>query len=156
MNLKSFPGPLPHFNVGGAAVMVGETRGRRGMVCSQTFGGPQHASVEGTPAIEVPKNGAPALSMGAGCPSCLLTPPHSHSLQNSVWTGGVLVMGHVQTGWCLHPCQNPFRPSHTDPDTSCWPCPPPPASHHLISQCQPLYTVYCLHCFGFCIIYTVN
>lgn len=75
MNLKSFPGPLPHFNVGGAAVMVGETRGRRGMGCSQTFGGPQHASVEGTPAIEVPKNGAPALSMGAGCPSCLLTPP---------------------------------------------------------------------------------
>lgn len=101
MNLKSFPGPLPHFSVGGAAVMAGETRGRRGMVCSQTFGGPQHASVEGTPAIEVPKTGALALSMGAGCPSCLLTnpptptpPPSSpRSLQHSVWTGGVLVTG---------------------------------------------------------------
>lgn len=48
--------------------------------CSQTFGGPLCASVGGTPATEVPKAGALARAMGAGCPSCLLTPPPSAAL----------------------------------------------------------------------------
>ena len=82
MNLKSFPGPQPHIRVGG----VGDKR-EEGMVvvggCSQTFGGPLRASVGGgTPATEVPKAGALAGAMGAGCPSCLLTLPSFCSTQS--------------------------------------------------------------------------
>lgn len=87
MNLKSFPGPEPYIRVGGVE-MVGETRdgGVGGLVemgvCSQTFGGPLRASVGGTPATEVPKPGALAGAMGAGCPSCLLTLPSPCSTQS--------------------------------------------------------------------------
>lgn len=100
--------------------------------CSQTFGGPLRANDGGTPATEVPKAGALAGAMGAGCPSCLLTLPSLSALSPG---RGVLTMGFVQTGQCLLSCQSSFRPSHTltqrhthkytDPDTSCRPCPPP-------------------------------
>lgn len=53
----------------------------------------------GTPATEVPKPGALAGAMGAGCPSCLLTlpspPPVALSLGRRGADGGVCAGGTV-------------------------------------------------------------
>lgn len=85
MNLKSFPGPQLHIRVGGV-VMVGETEGGgeggNGGFAARLLGGPYVPVSRGTPATEVPKTGALARAMGAGCPSCLLTLPSLHSTQS--------------------------------------------------------------------------
>lgn len=88
MNLKSFPGPEPYIRVGGVE-MVGETRDGgvggdwwRWGFAARLLGAPYVPVLGGTPATEVPKPGALAGAMGAGCPSCLLTLPSPCSTQS--------------------------------------------------------------------------
>lgn len=177
MNLKSFPGPQPHIRVSG--VVVGETGREEGMVvmeeeaegrfAARLLGGPYVPVLGGTPATEVPKAGALARAMGAGCPSCLLTLPSLCS--TPVWAGGVLMMGFVQTRQCLLPCQSSSRllththmktdtrihriqtqaagPGRAHPLTSTS-SQPSQASHHLISQRQPL------HCLLFALFWALH
>lgn len=83
------------------------------------------------------------------------------------------MMGLVQTGQCLLPCQSSSRPSHTHmnthtnthrsrhklpavPTPSPRPAPSPPRLLIISLANASHSTVYCLHCFGLCIIYTVN
>ena len=69
MNFKSFPGPLPHFSVGGAAVRPGRQGGVAGDAIQPDFWGPQHASVEGTPATEAPRLVPSRCQWGRGAPA---------------------------------------------------------------------------------------
>lgn len=112
-------------------------------------------------------------SNGGRVPQLPANPPLP--LQHSVWAGGVLTMGFVQTGQCLLPCQSSSRPSHTltrrhthtrtDRSRHKLPAVPTPSPRLAPSPPRLLIislanashsTVYCLHCFGLCIIYTVN
>lgn len=134
---------------------------------SQTFRGPLCASVGETPDTEFPNVGALAVAMGVGCPSCLQTLPSCYSTQ-SVQEG--LTVGLMQTEHCLHPAGallDPLCLTHTYKQRSrhkllAVPTPSPQSTHGpprllIISLAKAsLSTVYCLHCFGLCIIYTVN
>lgn len=147
--------------------------------CSQTFGGPLRASVGGDPCHRGSQGWCSRQSNGGRVPQLPANPPLL--LQHSVWAGGVLTVGFAQTGQCLLPCQSSSRPSHTHTHTRtkthththtrihrsrhklpAVPTPSPrlapsPPRLLIISLANASHsTVYCLHCFGLCIIYTVN
>lgn len=137
----------------------------RGWCYSQTFQGPLRASVRETPDTEFPKAGAIAEAMGVGCPSCLQTLPSFYSTQSGQEG---LTVGLMQTEYCLHPAKAALDPlTHTHQQGSrhkllAVPTPSPQSTHGpprllIISLANASHsTVYCLHCFGLCIIYTVN
>lgn len=139
--------------------------------CSQTFGGPLRASVGGDPCHRGSQGWCSRQSNGGRVPQLPANPPLL--LQHSVWAGGVLTVGFAQTGQCLLPCQSSSRPSHTHthshedththtntqiqtqaagrahPLTSTS-SQPSQASHHLISQRQPL------HCLLFALFWALH
>lgn len=94
------------------------------------------------------------LSNGGRVPQLPANPPLP--LQHSVWAGGVLTVGFVQTGQCLPPCQSSPRPSHTRIQTQAAGRAHPLSSissqpsHHLISQRQPL------HCLLFALFWALH
>lgn len=150
--------------------MVGETRdvgvggigGDGGL--QPDFWGPPTCQCWGDPCHRGSQAWCSCRSNGGRVPQLPANPPLP--LQHSVWAGGVLTVGFVQAGQCLLPCQSSSRPSHTlaqrrtheytDPDTSrahplsSISSQASQASHHLISQRQPL------HCLLFALFWALH